>query len=104
MCDQDELQDQPVGVTAAEPLATPSDDVEGAEDEPSGQIPAFLAQNQMAATHAAETPDESAGETFATPQTPMAVSPGPPSPPSPKARRPSRHPVPAACSPRALRA
>ena len=62
MCDQDELQDQPVGVTAAEPLATPSDDVEGAEDEPSGQIPAFLVQNPMAATHAAETPDESAGE------------------------------------------
>lgn len=62
MCDQDELQDQPVDVTAAEPLAAPSDDVEGAEDEPSGQIPAFLAQNQMAATHAAETPDESAGE------------------------------------------
>lgn len=62
MCDQDELQDQPVDVTAAEPLAAPSDDVEGAEDEPSGQIPAFLAQNQMAAAHAAETPDESAGE------------------------------------------
>jgi len=62
MCDQDELQDQPVGVTAAEPLTAPSDDVEGAGDEPSGQIPAFLAQNQMAATHAAETPDESAGE------------------------------------------
>lgn len=62
MCDQDELQDQPVGVTAAEPLTAPSCDVEGAEDEPSGQIPAFLAQNQMAATHAAETPDESAGE------------------------------------------
>ena len=100
MCDQDELQDQPVGVTAAEPLATPSDDVEGAEDEPSGQIPAFLAQNQMAAT-----PQTSLQvKTLATPQTPMAVSPGPPSPPSPKARRPSRHPVPAACSPRALRA
>ena len=62
MCDQDELQDQPVGVTADEPLATASHDVEGAEDEPSGQIPAFLAQNQMATTHAAETPDESAGE------------------------------------------
>ena len=62
MCDQDELQDQTVSVTAAEPLAEPSCDVEGAEDEPSGQIPAFLAQNPMAATHAAETPDESAGE------------------------------------------
>ena len=62
MCDQDELQDQPASATAAEPLAAPSEDVEGAEDEPSGQIPAFLAQNQMATTHAAETPDESAGE------------------------------------------
>ena len=62
MCDRDELQDQPVDITAAEPLAAPSDDVEGAEDEPSGQIPAFLAQNPMAATRAAETPDESAGE------------------------------------------
>lgn len=62
MCDQDELQDQPIGATAAEPLAAPSCDVEGAEDEPSGQIPAFLVQNPMAATHAAETPDEPAGE------------------------------------------
>ena len=62
MCDQDELQDQPIGVTAAEPLTAPSCDVEGAEDEPSGQIPAFLAQTPMAATHAAETPDEPAGE------------------------------------------
>ena len=63
MCDQDELQDQPVGVTAAEPLAAPSCDVEGAEDEPSGQIPAFLAQNPMAATHAAETAGENARDT-----------------------------------------
>lgn len=31
MCDQDELQDQPVSVTAAEPLAEPSEDVEGGE-------------------------------------------------------------------------
>lgn len=31
MCDQDELQDQPVSATAAEPLAAPSEDVEGGE-------------------------------------------------------------------------
>lgn len=62
MCDQDELQDQPASADAAEPLAKTSGAVEGAEGEPSGQIPAFLAQNPMAATHEADAPNEPADE------------------------------------------